>query len=521
MNSESRRDRFLERALIANFAIHGIAMLSMAGLLLPYLPGGSTHDDVARVARLANAPWPFRLGWLPWQLCAVCDLWLAVAMVGARWLPRKGTLFVLATTLVAVVPDQIAQARWITEGVVRASAVTDAASLQSYLVWERATFDLTAGVAATFYTLGALGWTYCFARAGAWRPLLTWLSVPLWIAMGIAVLSPLLPASARPDPKLIALANAVGFTLMQLWLALVTEEVLRRRRPASLAGRLAPWRFPRRSATGSMIGRGIDVVAGSRLVSAFLQPLPVFAMVSDISDVVYVSYLVEAERLLPLVPEGLELDRLGEGGGYALFTFLTFRHGHFGFRFLGPLRRLSPSAIQTNWRIHVNDPRTKHRGVSFVTNAITQPLQALGARLFTEGMPMHVLQQASIERDDATGRVRIELDPGNGSAPDARIDVTPDASLLLEGRFRECFGDFASFLQYCVPQNRSMSSEPWHGRITRQEITLPIPLDQCIPVAGDVRSEAARAIVGDAAPFSFYVSGLAFLFSEEVHDPFS
>ena len=29
------------------------------------------------------------------------------------------------------------------------------------------------------------------------------------------------------------------------------------------------------------------------------------------------------------MPSGLELQRLGPGGRHALFTFLTFRHGHF------------------------------------------------------------------------------------------------------------------------------------------------------------------------------------------------
>ena len=516
MNRDSRRDRSLERALVANFLVHGLAMLSMAGLLLPYLPGGSTHADLTRVELLAAAPWPFRLGWFPWQLCAVCDLWMAIAMARTRWLPRVGTLFVLVATIAAVIPDQLAQARWITEGVTRAASVTDAASLESYLTWERATFNLTAGVGASLYTLSALGWTFCFARAGTWRPLLTWLSIPLWCAMGVAVVSPLLPASMRPDPRLIAFANAVGFALLQIWLALVTEEVLRRRRPPSPAGRLAQWRFPRKG----LIARAIEILAESRFVSAILEPLPVFAMVSDITDVVYVSYLIEADRVLSLVPEGLELDRLGEGGRYALFTFLTFRHGHFGFRFLGPIRRLSPSAIQTNWRIHVKDPRTGLRGIFFVTNAITQPLQALGARLFTEGMPMHILESASIERDATTGRVRIELAPGNGSAPDGHIDVSPGAAIELDSAFRECFGTYRGFLAYCVPQNRSMSSEPWHGRVTRQEIDLPIPLDECVPVTGTVRSQAARAIAGDAEPVCFYVSGLAFSFSKEVHDPF-
>src|SRR5437762_1672485 len=100
-------------------------------------------------------------------------------------------------------------------------------------------------------------------------------------------------------------------------------------------------------------------------------------MESDVTDVVYVSHLVDAGKLEPLVPEGLELDRLGPDGARGLLTFLTFRHGHFGPRLLGPLRRWLPSPVHTNWRIHVRDPRTGQRGIYFVTNAIDSAPHAL------------------------------------------------------------------------------------------------------------------------------------------------
>lgn len=517
MSDESQRDRSLERALVANLLIHALAMISMAALLLPALPGGSTADDLTRVERIAAAPLAFRLGWVPWQLAAACDLWMAIAMARARWLPRLATTFVLVATIAAVVPDQLAQARWVTEGVAMAREVHDPESLARYLAFERSTFELTAGWGALFYTLGGLGWTLAFARGKAWSRALSILSVPLWLVMAVAVVSPLLPAGMRPRATFVSGANGVGFTLLLVWLALVTEAVLARRRPTSEVGRLAPFRHPSRS----LFGRAVDVVAESRLAAALLEPLPVFSMASDITDVVYVSYVIDAAAAERWVPEGLELERLGPRKDLALFTFLTYRHGHFGFRFLGPLRKLSPSAIQTNWRIHVRNPRTGRRGIFFVTNAITSTAQALGARLFTEGMPMHVIHRASIDRDVGSGRVRVEVDPGQGSAPDLRLDLLPAETPELEGPFREAFGTFAAFLAYCVPQNRAMSTEPYVDRATRHEIELPIPLDACTPMTGTVTSRRARDFVGDARPISFHVDGLPFRFVEEVHEPLS
>jgi len=307
----------------------------------------------------------------------------------------------------------------------------------------------------------------------------------------------------------LAIAGAVSVVVV---LVVATERVLRRARPFEPWGRLARWRHPGRGP----IARCADLIANSRLASALLEPLPEPAMKSDITDVVYASYLVPAERVLPMVPPGLELQRLGPDGRWALFTFLTYRHGHFGFAFLGRLRRLMPSPIQTNWRIHVTDPVTGHRGIYFLTNAITNTLQALAARLVTEGMPMHVLRRATLER---TGDgVRIALDPGRGSAPDAELALRFAAPPVLTGAWRECFADYDAFLAYCVPQDRAMSSQPLRRRVSRQEIDLGIPLSACAPIAGVVASRAASAIAGEAQPLCFHVPAVEFTFSTEAHD---
>lgn len=511
---DAAADRFLERAALANFAIHGAAMLAMALLLAQMLPGGG-QEDAARVAEIAAHPWRFRAGWLPWQLCAVVDLWFAIALVRARWIPKAPSVIVLVLTMAAVVPDQYAQALWVTRGVELARAAGTADGLRAYLAFEGPTFVMTASWAAFLYTLGAIGWSVCFAtaRAGVWSRGLSWLSAAAWAVMLYVTSALFLPERLRPAPEVVAAGNALGFTLLQVWLALVTERLLRRRRPIAAWGRDAAWRHPW---TGPL-GRALDVIAGSRLARAFLEPLPALAMRSDVTGVIYVNYLVRAEALLPLVPEGLELQRLGPSGEYGLFTFLTYRHGHFGFRLLGPLRRLMPSPLQTNWRVHVVDPRTGARGIFFVTNAITSTLMAVGARLLTEGMPMHVLRAGEMRRG-ADGAIHLELDPGQGSAPDAAGTFSPSDPPDLTGPWRECFASFRDFLAYCVPQDRALSTQPAAGTVTRQEIDLGIPLDACEPLAGQVRSRAARAIAGEAEPICFRVPSVAFRFDVEEKD---
>ncbi len=509
-----RRERLLEQALVFTFVMHALAMLAMATLLLPTMPGGGVQDDALRIAAIAAHPWRFRLGWLPWQLTAVSDVLLGIGLLRARWVPRGPAVAAFVLTALAVLPDQAAQLVWITRGVDAAREAVLTGDPGEYLALERWMFAGTAAVGATFYTLGGIAWCVCFARAGTWSRLLTAVSVPLYaIFLGVSV-GPLLPPGLRPPATLVAAGNAVGFVLLELWLALVAEQVLRRSRPPSRHGRDAPWRHP----AAGPVGRILDILAESRFVRALCEWLPVPAFRSDIREVIYVNYLVPSSRLLPLVPEGLKLQRLGPRGEWALFTFLTYRHGHFGPRLLGPLRRLSPSPLQTNWRIHVEDPGTGHRGITFVTNAITATINALGARLMTEGMPMHVLQGGELRREP-DGAIHLRLDPGQGSAPDAEAHLRVSAESALPAPWGECFSSFQEFLAYCVPQDRAMSTQPWWPRVTRQEIDLGIPLSVCERLEGEVISAAASARVGDARALCFRVPGVAFLFSGEEHDP--
>ena len=291
-------DVSLERALLVNFVIHGVAMLAMALVLAPMLPGGGEPDPVVRVSNIAAHPWLFRAGWLPWQLCAVADLWLAIALVRVRWIPRAASLVVLVLTIAAVIPDQYAQAVWITRGVDLAQGARSTADLARYFDFEAPTFVLTAGWGAVFYTLAAIGWTVCLWRARLLSRALLVVSVVAWTVMIFVTTVLLVPPAWRIAPEAVALGNALGFVLLEVWLALAAEAVLRRRRPLGIAGRDAPWRHPWAGA----LGRALDTVANSRFAAAFLEPLPALAMVSDITDVVYVNYLLPADSLVTTGP---------------------------------------------------------------------------------------------------------------------------------------------------------------------------------------------------------------------------
>jgi hypothetical protein len=462
---------------------------------------------------VAENPWLWRVGWIPWQITALSDLLIAFALIRTRWIPRLPALLVIVATVAAVAVEQPGEFRWMTEGVRLAKEAHRTRIYSEYRAFEWLIFRQVGALAAALYTVAAIGWTWCFATARTWSRFLTRLSIVTWSLLLLVAVCPLLFAKVPPVMELISIGNAIGFVLLMLWLALVTEKVLRRSRSDEAFGRMARWRYP----LGSPLGSLLNLAANSRTLRAFGELLPTPTFVSDITDVIYVNYVVEESRLEALLPPYLELQRLGPDGKYALFTFLTYNHGHFGPQFLGPLRRLMPSPVQSNWRIHVRDPQTGVQGIYFISTAITNPLNALAARHLSEGVPMHVPKSAEVTRQP-DGSFRLLIDPGTGSAPDVDAELKPSPVPDLAPPWGDCFANFPEFLAYCVPQDRAMSSQPWYRRVTRQEIRLDIPLDQCEPLAGAVRSKAAERIVGDAKPLCFRVARVNFRYDREEYD---
>jgi hypothetical protein len=503
--------RFLEGALLFTFVVHLLGMLSML-LLLPGLPGGSNALVNSRAIYIAEHPWIWRLGWFPWQLTALSDLLLSLALCRTPWIRKLPAACALVATISGIIPDQVGQAVWISHGVHLAQNAVASGNITTYANFETSTFRLIAGFGTIGYLLGALGWTWCFASARTWSRILTRISWPLWSFFALATVCIYLPEPWRPAPILVSLGNALAFVLLMIWFFLIAERVWARSRPQTATGRYAPWRHPNRS----LFGKLCDLTANSHLLRAFGEQLAVLSLRSDVTDVVYINFLVEAARLLPLLPPGLELQRLCPNNDFALFTCLTYRHGHLGPSLLGPFRGLFPSPIQSNWRIYVTSPNLCN-GIYFVSTCINSTPHALAARLLAEGLPMHVSKHAELGRAP-DGSLSITLETGAGTAPDlhAALKLSPDKTLPTQ--WQTCFTDYASFLSYCVPQDRALSCQPFYNRLSRQEIALGISLESCIPLTGEVSSKMLERLVGKAEPVCFLVPNVKFHLTAEIHE---
>lgn len=505
--------RFLELSLVLTSLVHVLAMFGMALFLMPALPGATT-SDAARLEYIAANPGLWHLGWLPWHACALSDLLLAIALVKTNWVPKLPATITLILTILAVALGQPAELMWNIHGSELACISHKMGQPGCFFEFEKVLLATVVALATVLNALMVYCWTWCFASSNTWSREQTRLSVVTGTLLLLAGAAHMLPAAICPPQFVIFYSNAIGFCLMTLWFILASEAVLSRSRPEERNGRMAQWRHPRRDA----FGKALTAIGNSRLLRYACESIPSIKMISDIEDVVYLNYLIDASRIEPLVPCGLELQRLGPNKTLTLFSVLTYRHGHFGPAMLGHFRRMLPSPVQSNWRIYVRDQEGV-AGIYFLTTAVTATTVSLGARIMAEGLPMHVPQSGAVTCREQAG-IEITLVSGAGSAPDLQAKLKACQRPELEGNWKDCFDDFDSFLAYCVPQDRAISVQPWYRQCTRQEIDLGIALTDCEPMSAEIISTAIDTIagVGESA-VCFRVPKVSFAFKGTIVSP--
>ncbi|NBC36273.1 hypothetical protein GTZ99_06840 [Novosphingobium sp. FSY-8] len=274
------------------------------------------------------------------------------------------------------------------------------------------------------------------------------------------------------------------------------------------------YRAPRNTTWG---GVGLNRLESWLANAAFLRNmrravfarLPFPPLVSDVRDVLYASWMVPVDAVAGLVPPGVVLR---QWGGMTVVTVLTYAHGHFGPRWLGPLRRLCLSPMQSNWRLYVDaarsTPQLPERTVLFTRNVFDSWLYALGTRVFSDALPSHRAGRLAVVAD-AQG-IAVRIDSGGGSAPDLylRADYGPAA---LPDAFA-VMGDWAATVAYLTCQDAAVAQVADLPALARSDISLPVNLADVRPMRGVVADvpDWLRAMGAVGMPLCFAVPRVTF-----------
>lgn len=221
----------------------------------------------------------------------------------------------------------------------------------------------------------------------------------------------------------------------------------------------------------SIFARLAQYLGNSRgLRNIFRALLPINQLVSDATDITYVSWLVPAERVRQLLPPPLELQLFTVGKdnqAYTLISILSFKNGHFGPCALGPLRKyLCASPPQVNCRLYVKPVGTDappNDTVFYLSVNLDNPWMTVFSRLFADGLPAHYAitlrhRKTDIMPDEAVSRWKYTtcVSGGTGSALDLYLEMTAPYHKKLADIFGYCFGDYDAVAGFIIERNRAV-----------------------------------------------------------------
>ncbi len=242
---------------------------------------------------------------------------------------------------------------------------------------------------------------------------------------------------------------------------------------------------------------------------AVMSRMPFLKLRSDVLDVVYCTWMVDADRVRALVPAGVELH---EWDGKTPFTILTYAHGHFGPELAGPLRTLFASPLQSNWRLYVarvQGVAVREPTVYFVMNMMSQLLYTVGSRLFSDALPSHQPRAFVHRRDNDCYLTRIEA--GMGSAVDFACTATPADTRTLPEHFQRSFGTWQAAADFICRQDVAIVENPQTWRLAMARIDLPVAFDALVPLrATEIANPWLELLGATEAPLCFALPRVAF-----------
>lgn len=271
------------------------------------------------------------------------------------------------------------------------------------------------------------------------------------------------------------------------------------------------YKHPRLGIGGKLVESIVNSETLARLRRTVLLHLPFLKLSSDVKDVVYLTWLVPVHLCEDFVPRGV---KLWQRNGLTPFTVLSYQHTHFGPSFLGPIRRLFPSPLQSNWRLYLDrvpEGVKPVRTVLFLKNIISSLPYLMATRIFSDALPTHLPAKFVHCRNDDL--VRTEIIPGWGSSPALSAVVRCTQNESLDTQFASLFGSWAAAVEFLVHQEAAIARVENADSLAFAEIRLPIDMSQVLPVepiGEQPMCSILPALKPVSGPFCFLVKSVPF-----------
>lgn len=271
-----------------------------------------------------------------------------------------------------------------------------------------------------------------------------------------------------------------------------------------------------RSSKRNMLASCVEHVLNGSLLQKIKNtfPLPFSDVIlrSDISNVVYLNWMIPIEKIRHLIPEGIQVDIIQ---GKVLFSILTYRHGHFGPAAPKGLRPFYSSPLQSNWRFYIaaDAKLCKEPTVLFVSNCMSSLLYCFGSRLFSNMMYTH--HPLSFKHQCIDGDIFTKIDPGAGNAPDLEVICHTVDKWEIPSDFLPISIYPSELLEKIIVQNRALTLQALNlSHIAT--ISLDFDIKEIKPLKIDFfKSHSLYEIVDEEECFAFQIPSLTFFMVNE------
>ena len=204
---------------------------------------------------------------------------------------------------------------------------------------------------------------------------------------------------------------------------------------------------------------------------ALMRFLPFFKLQSRVKNIVYLSWLVDIEKVRSRYPQHVQL---WEKQGKTIFTILTYQHEHFGFAFLGWFRKLMPSPKQSNWRFYI-EPQQQDKTVIFEQVIVDQKLYVLSGRLASDAMPAQFSKAFIHQKNDS--QILTQLQINEKYQLSSTVEINADQH--LPDSWQDLFPSWDDAIRYLVDQDHAWVE--WVDqpeKISQGDIEMPFNFSQ-------------------------------------------
>ncbi|TCM70892.1 uncharacterized protein DUF2071 [Acinetobacter calcoaceticus] len=179
-----------------------------------------------------------------------------------------------------------------------------------------------------------------------------------------------------------------------------------------------------------------------------LRMFPYLRMESQATDTIYMSWLVDIDKVRARFPEPL---KLWEKDGKTIFSILFYHHHDFGPHRLGPLRKCFGSPKLSNWRFYLAADKIKH-GIVFEQIMSDSLFYVISGRLFSDAMPAQYDPRFKLQLQQMQQQLNIQAKIHIDERYHLDVGLKQASGQQLPEQWKAFFPTWQEALQFLVPQ---------------------------------------------------------------------